>query len=151
MAAHQAPPSLGFSRQEHWSGLPFPSPTRESEVAQSCPTLSNSMDRSLPGSSVHGIFQARILEWGAMMHTSQNELERKRKIWQIILSDFQTFYKATEIKTMWTWHRVNILINGSKLQIQKWTLGFMVNWFLTQDDNSTSNEKSFHNGTRTTE
>ena len=31
MAAHKAPPSLGFSRQEHWSGLPFPSPTHESE------------------------------------------------------------------------------------------------------------------------
>ena len=31
MAAHQAPPSLGFSRQEHWSGLPFPSPMYESE------------------------------------------------------------------------------------------------------------------------
>ena len=31
MAAHQAPPSLGFSRQEHWSGLPFPSPTYKSE------------------------------------------------------------------------------------------------------------------------
>ena len=30
-AAHQAPPSLGFSRQEHWSGLPFPSPVHESE------------------------------------------------------------------------------------------------------------------------
>ena len=39
MAAHQAPPSLGFSRQEHWSGLPFPSPMHESEkwkrIAQS--------------------------------------------------------------------------------------------------------------------
>ena len=31
MGAHQAPPSLGFSRQEHWSGLPFPSPMHESE------------------------------------------------------------------------------------------------------------------------
>ena len=31
MAAHQAPPALGFSRQEHWSGLPFPSPMHESE------------------------------------------------------------------------------------------------------------------------
>ena len=59
-AAHQAPPSLGFSRQEHWSGLPFPSPMRESEVAQSCPTLSDPMDCSLPGSSVHGIFQASL-------------------------------------------------------------------------------------------
>ena len=38
----------------------------ESEVAQSCPTLHNPMDCSLPGSSVHGIFQARVLEWGAI-------------------------------------------------------------------------------------
>ena len=37
----------------------------ESEVAQSCPTLSNPMDCSLPGSSIHGIFQARVLEWVA--------------------------------------------------------------------------------------
>ena len=66
MAAHQASPSLGFSRQEHWSGLPFPSSKRESEVAQSCPTLSDPMDCSLTGSSVHGIFQARVLEWGAI-------------------------------------------------------------------------------------
>ena len=70
MAAHQAPPSLGFSRQEHWSGLPFPSPMHkvksESEVAQSCPALRNPMDCSLPGSSVHGIFQARVLEWDAI-------------------------------------------------------------------------------------
>ena len=38
----------------------------ESEVVQSCPTLSDPMDCSLPGSSVHGIFQARVLEWGAI-------------------------------------------------------------------------------------
>ena len=38
----------------------------ESEVTQSCLTLSNPMDCSLPGSSVHGIFQARVLEWGAI-------------------------------------------------------------------------------------
>ena len=38
----------------------------ESEVAQSCPTLSDPMDYSLPGSSVHGIFQARVLECGAI-------------------------------------------------------------------------------------
>ena len=67
-AAHQAPPFLGFSRQEHWSGLPFPSPMHESEseVAQSCLTLSNPMDCSPPSFSVHGIFQARVLEWGAI-------------------------------------------------------------------------------------
>ena len=38
----------------------------EREVAQSCPTLRGPMDCSLPGSSVHGIFQARVLEWGAI-------------------------------------------------------------------------------------
>ena len=38
----------------------------QGEVAQSCPTLSNPTDCSLPGSSVHGIFQARVLEWGAI-------------------------------------------------------------------------------------
>ena len=38
----------------------------ESEVAQSCPTLSDLMDCSLQGSSVHGIFQARVLQWGAI-------------------------------------------------------------------------------------
>ena len=38
----------------------------ESEVAQSCPTLCDPMDCSLPGFSVHGIFQARVLEWGAI-------------------------------------------------------------------------------------
>ena len=38
----------------------------ESEVAQSCPTLSNPMDCSLRGSSIHGIFQASVLEWGAI-------------------------------------------------------------------------------------
>ena len=63
-----APLSLGFSRQEHWSGLPFPSPVRESEseVAQLYLTLSDPMDCSPPGSSIHGIFRATVLEWGAI-------------------------------------------------------------------------------------
>ena len=71
MAAHQATLSLGFSRQEHWSGLPFPFPMHEKWKVKvkslSCvQTLSDPMDCSLPGSSVHGIFQARLLEWGAI-------------------------------------------------------------------------------------
>ena len=61
MAAHQVPPSLGFSRQEHWSGLPFASLMHESEKWKwSRSVVSDS------GSSVHGIFQARVLEWGAI-------------------------------------------------------------------------------------
>jgi len=100
--AYQAPFSMGFSRQEYWSGLPFPSPgdlpdpgiklgspafqedalTSEppgkpqeihaaaaaaaAKLLQSCPTLSDPMDCSPPGSSIHGLFQARVLEWGAI-------------------------------------------------------------------------------------
>ena len=44
----------------------------ESEVTQSCPTLSDPMDYSLPGSSIHGIFQARVLEWGAIAFSTTN-------------------------------------------------------------------------------
>ena len=44
----------------------------ESEVAQSCPTLSDRMDCSLPGSSIHGIFQARVLEWGDIAFSEGN-------------------------------------------------------------------------------
>ena len=91
--AYQAPQSMEFSRQEYWSGLPFLSPrdlpnpgiepgyptlqadalpseppgkSKQSEVAQSCPTLCNPMDYGLPCSSVHGTFQARVLEWAAI-------------------------------------------------------------------------------------
>ena len=69
-------PSLGFSRQEHWSGLPFPSAMHESEKWKwSRSVASNSsrpMDCSLPGSSVHGIFQARVLECGAIAFSIPN-------------------------------------------------------------------------------
>ena len=44
----------------------------EGEVAQACPTLSNPMDRSLPGFSIHGIFQARVLEWGAIAFSTRD-------------------------------------------------------------------------------
>ena len=47
----------------------------ESEVIQSCPTLSDPMDCSLPGSSLHGIFQARVLEWGAIAFSASTLTE----------------------------------------------------------------------------
>ena len=52
----------------------------ESEVAQSCPTLRNPMDSNLPGSSVHGIFQARVLEWGAIAFSVL--IQRRNKLLQ---------------------------------------------------------------------
>ena len=66
--AHQAPPSLGFSSKNTGVGCHFllqcMKVKSQSKVAQSCLTLRDPMDCSLPGSSIHGIFQARVLEWG---------------------------------------------------------------------------------------
>ena len=53
----------------------------ESEVAQSCPTLHDPMDCSLPGSSAHGVFQARVLEWGAIAFS-----EKKKKLLKLVNS-----------------------------------------------------------------
>ena len=68
--AHQAPLSMDSPGKNTGVGCHFllqcMKVKSESEVAQSCPTLSDPMDCSLPGSSVHGIFQARVLEWGAI-------------------------------------------------------------------------------------
>ena len=92
--AHQAPLSMEFSRQEHWSGLPSPSPgdlpnpgieprspsapalqadslplshwVAAAKSLQSCLTLCNSIDGSPPGSPIPGILQARTLEWVAI-------------------------------------------------------------------------------------
>ena len=52
----------------------------ESEVTQSCPTLSDPMDCGPPGSSIHGIFQARVLEWGAILVTANFECQRRGKV-----------------------------------------------------------------------
>ena len=62
---------------------------RESEVAQSCPILSNPKDCSLPGSSVHGIFQARVLEWGAIAFS--------REGWDLV--DIKRIYACSDAET----------------------------------------------------
>ena len=67
-------PALGVQSLSHWTATKVPNfkfqtnrkGVSESEVAQSCPALLDPMDCSLPGSSVHGIFQARVLQWGAI-------------------------------------------------------------------------------------
>ena len=57
--------------------LPCMKVKSESEVTQSCPTLSDLMDCSLRGSSIHGIFQARVLEWGAINKEATCKLGRE--------------------------------------------------------------------------
>ena len=73
-AAHQALPSLGFTGKNTGVGCHFllqcMKAKSESEVPQSCPTLNDPMDCRLPASSAHGIFQARVLEWGAIAHST---------------------------------------------------------------------------------
>ena len=72
----------------------------ESEVAQSCPTLSDPMDCSLPGSSVHRIFQARVLEWGAiaeyiMQNAGLNEAQSRIKISGRNINNLRYAYDTT--------------------------------------------------------
>ena len=108
MAAHQAPPSLGFSGQEHWSGLPFPSPMHESEKWKWSRSVSDPMDCSLPGSSVHGIFQGRVLEWGAIAFSNSTYYSlpmdwiKEKKMWQLtwIMVIIAVKYKCDNIQLL---------------------------------------------------
>ena len=78
MAAHQAPHPWDSPGKNTGVGCHFllqcMKMKSEREVAQSCPTLCDPMDHSLPGSSVHGIFQARVLEWGAIAFSDRVKL-----------------------------------------------------------------------------
>ena len=75
-AAYQAPPSMGFSRQEYWSGVPMPSlkiniaAAAAAKSLQPCLTLGDPIDGSPPGSPIPGILQARTLEWVAISFSS---------------------------------------------------------------------------------
>ena len=72
----------------------------ESEVAQSCPTISDPMDCSLPGSSVHGIFQARVLEWGAIAFSlCMTRWKKKQTSLQLTESLSLILYKKTPLNT----------------------------------------------------
>ena len=60
----------------------------ESEVTQSCPTLRDPMDCSLPGFSVHGIFQARVLKWGAIAY---------KRIYFFLYNNYKIILKFNQI------------------------------------------------------
>ena len=82
--AHQAPLSVDFPGKNTGMGCHFllqcMKAKSESEVAQSCSTLRDPMDCSLPGSSIHGIFQARILEWGTIAFSIYSCFARYMKL-----------------------------------------------------------------------
>jgi len=92
----------------------------ESEVAQLCPTLSNPMDCSLPGSSVHGIFQARVLEWVAIAFTWNEWLDGLKQVTDInIYFEARNSCKmtASAISCQTT---LDILVSGTK-RMSLWT------------------------------
>ena len=109
---------MEFSRQEHWSGLPFPSPKETIERKKErkwsrlmCLTLCDPMDCSLPGSSIHGIVQARVLEWVATSFSTCNSIDT------IIISILQKIKLGSE--------RLSNLLkpHSAKWYIQGWNTG----------------------------
>ena len=148
MAAHQAPLSLGFSRQEHWSGLPFLQCMKvksESEVTRSCSTVPDPMDCSQTGSSVPAIFQARVLEWSAIAFSmSFHNAQLFIMSYIILLLTLNILFRSVRVflqasvfplvnhikkKKKSTWHqfvltapRTNRTRNGSNVVSENWDL-----------------------------
>ena len=83
----------------------------ESKVAQSCLTLSDPMDCSLPGSSMHGIFQARVLEWGAIALGGGKKKCSMSSFWVLV---FPGYYKVTV--------RHHLLLRSPKVSLKHWAL-----------------------------
>ena len=150
--AHQASLSIEFSGQEYWSGLPFLLqgifPTQGlnpglphcsqilyhlshqgsllsevSEVAQLCPTLSDPVDCSPPGSSVNGILQARILEWVAISFSRGSYWPRDRtQVSRIAVRHF----------TVWATREVGFeqqTNTGMEYSLRKKKFGDQLPWF----------------------
>ena len=90
----------------------------ESEVAQSCPTLSDPMDCSPPGFSIHGIFPARVLEWGSIAFSAQNLWDSVKAVLRgrfiAILEKAMTTHSSTLAwKIPWTKEPVRLQSMGS--------------------------------------
>ena len=91
--AHQAPPSMGFSRQEYWSGVWLSAAAAAAaKLLQSCPTPCDPIDGSPPDSPVPGILQARTLEWVAISFSSA--WKRKVKV--------KSLSRLWLLATLWT-------------------------------------------------
>ena len=86
----------------------------ESEVTQSCPTLSDPMDCSPPGSSIHGIFQARVLEWGAIAFSEVSIDRWIKKMWYIYAMEYCSAVKEEWMLFCWN-------MDGLKDNHTKWS------------------------------
>ena len=118
MAAHQAPPSLGFSRQEHWSGLPFPSPMRE-KWKWSRSVVFNSMrpHRQQPTRLLYSMGFSRQEYWSGLPLLSPYLGIRLTKYVQDVYAEkYKTLMKETKgpekWDTIWSWiERLNLLLS----------------------------------------
>ena len=81
----------------------------EREVAPSCPTLRDPMDCSLPGSSIHGIFQARVLEWGAIGDCS-HEIKRCLLLGRKAMTTLDIILKSRDVTLPTKFHLVKAMI-----------------------------------------
>ena len=99
MAAHQAPPSLGFSRQEHWSGLPFPSPMHEREKGKwSRSTVSNSYQP-------HGLQPTRLLRPWDFPGESAG-VGHQHLLWWMWVLDYKESWVLKNCFELWCWRRL---------------------------------------------
>ena len=91
--------STVYSSVPYWRLISF----KWSEVAQSCPTLCDPMDYSLPGSSVHGVFQARILEWVVISFSRRSSQSRDWTWVSLIVGRCLTIWATGKSSSIWVY------------------------------------------------
>ena len=102
----------------------------ESEVTQSCPTLCVPVDYSLPGSSIHGIFQARMLEWVAISFSRRSSQPRDWTPVSCIASRHFTLWASREV-LYGAWRRINN--QEVKRRVVDWITTDPFSWRLQED------------------
>ena len=110
------------------------SSSSESEVTQSCPTLCNPMDCSLPGFSVHGIFQARVLEWDAISFSRGSSQPRDQTLVSCI---------ASRRFTVWAMREVSPAQSNYKWHFLHWALFSVLLWWGSGHDILPVSQSSF--------
>ena len=116
----------------------------EREVAQSCPTLSDPMDCSLPGSCIHEIFQARVLEWGAIAFSDHIFIELyisdlnvasaascRTKVWKVYtITTIQLRYFCYKSQLFWPYCKqflfMRITYSKIMILIAKWAMKYIL-------------------------
>ena len=101
----------------------------ESEVAQSCPTLSNPMDYSLPGSSIHGIFQARVLECQASLSITNSQSLLKLMSIKLVMPSNHLILCRPHLFLLSIFPSIRVFSSGSDLRItwpKYWSFSFSI-------------------------